>query len=422
MSLHARRLLYATVLCLLASCGGGGGGGGDEGTELRTVSLPPGSGITMQRVFFLEPFDGDSAPTWGRIVIDPAVVAEHTGQAGGVLNVVHEDRWLAVNVPVPPPEEPPLSVYFDVGGPPDPDIPGFGQGPVWCLWSNRTVEGMGPVISDAPLSEYVFGRAEWNARGIPNEYDDVFYPGPPPSAIAIDDVQAVGTETWARYQSVVNVECAVDQCFPMAIANGLQYLEDEGVLTIPHTHALGLKGDSTLVGMLDTACDRPATSRTVGDGVWFPAMLDGTFLYLDDNQLGGVLDHRHQDRGYGDAQYDEPLPNGNFTRHAITSTDDGASITWDWIVARIRDGCAVTAVYTFEGLGGLVGGAHAVRITAVGVLAGDPWLRYSHDANQGNDTDGLESVLVMWGDTDNDGLFNFGSPDRELRFVFAACP
>ena len=375
----------------------------------------------MQRVTFLDPFDGASSPTWGRMLIDPAVVAELTGQAGGVLNLVHEDRWLAVNVPVPPPEEPPLAVYFDVGAPPDPDIPGFGQGPVWLLWSNRTVEDMRPVIGEWPSVEYVFGNADWNAHGIEESYDDVFYPGPPPSATAIADVRAPGTGTWARYQDVVNVQCADDQCFPMAIANGLQFLENEGVLTIPHTHALGLKGDTTLVGMLDTACDRSVTSRTDGYGVWFPAMLDGTFQYLGDNQLGNVLDHRHQDRGYGDVLMNEPLPTGNFTRHSITSTDDGAGVTWDWIVARFQDGCALTAVYTFEKVSGGLGG-HAVRITGVGVLAGDEWLRYSHDALQTDDTKGLEEVLVMWGDVDNDGLFNFGSAGSELRFVFAECP
>ena len=421
MRKHARRLLCTAMLCLLASCGGGGGGGGDEGTELRTVPLPPGSGITMQRVYFGEPFDGSSAPTWGRIVIDPSVVAEHTGMAGGVLNVVHDDRWLAVNVPVPPPDEPPLSVYFDVGAPPVPDLPGSDLPRIWCFWFDGAVQDMRPVIAAWPSVEYELGRAEWNAHGVAEEYNDVFYPGPAPVAARVSDARAPGTETWALYQTVVNVECAEDQCFPMAIANGLQFLEGEGVLTIPHAHALGLKGDSTLVGMLCTACDRTVTSRTDGDGVWFPAMLDGTFLYLDENQLGNALVHRHQDRGYGDVTDDEALPAGNFTRYSITSTDGGANITWDWIVERFRDGCALTAVYTFETFSGGLGG-HAVRITGVGVLAGEAWLRYSHDANQGHDTNGLEDALVMWGDEDNDGLFNFGSAGSELRFVFAECP
>lgn len=415
--LGSRRLVGVLALALLAACGGGGGDGGGGG-QLETLPLPPGAGVTFARLFFLDPFEGAAAPTWGRMEIDPATLADRTGRVGGVLNVADGERWLVVNVPVPPPTEPPLAVHFDVGAPPDPEEGDF---VLWCVWSERSLSTMAPQIVRWPASEYPRGIAEWDAQGVPPADLAPLVPGPPPPATAIDDVQLLGQETWARYQTVTNVQCAVDQCFPMAIANGLQFLEGEGVLVVPHNHAMGLKGDNTLVGQLDTACDRSATSRLVGNGVWFPPMLDGLFEYLDDNQLDGALDHRHQDRGYGVAAQDEPLPDGDFTRHGITSTDDGADIEWDWIVDRFLDGCALVAVYTWDRSGGGLGG-HAVRITGVGVLAGRPWIRYSHDASQANDTSGLEDVLVWWQDLDNDGLVNFGGAGDELRFVMAECP
>ena len=38
------------------------------------------------------------------------------------------------------------------------------------------------------------------------------------------------------------------------------------------------------------------------------------------------------------------------------------------------------------------------------------------------DNQGFKNVLAWLADDDNDGFLNFGSLDRELKFVFAECP
>jgi hypothetical protein len=136
-------------------------------------------------------------------------------------------------------------------------------------------------------------------------------------------------------------------------------------------------------------------------------MIDGTFEYLQDHGLDGLLTWRHQDRGYGSV-----IPAGNFTAFGSTSVDDGATVSWNWIDDRITDGCAV----------GLVFIAHAVRVTGAGMTLGRPWIRYSHDAQQANDSAGLENVVTFLSDPDGNGLLNMDGSGREIRFVWAACP
>ena len=193
----------------------------------------------------------------------------------------------------------------------------------------------------------------------------------------------------------------------------LQFLEDQGEITVPHDHSQGIGGvgnatSNTLVGQLDLYANRSVTSRLSGDGVWFDPMISGVFEYLQDNGLTGSLTFRHQDIGYPSGE----IPVGNYSGFGSTSTADAADITWDWIDARIQDGCAVNMVYI----------AHAVRITGAGKTLGLPWIRYSHDSSQSSDVVGLENVIAFLSDPDGDGLLNMNGSSHELRFVQAACP
>ena len=236
--------------------------------------------------------------------------------------------------------------------------------------------------------------------------------GPPPKVLSVTDRILAGRESNAWYQVVTNEQCARSQCFPMAIANALAYLHEMGVVEIDQDHVPGLRGDESLVGVLDEYTGRTATSRTDGHGVSMPPAFGGTFDYLDDEGLATALTHRHQARSRAG------LAPGDFTGASSTSVDDGSDPTFDWIFERVGAGAGVVAGMLFDG-----GGGHAVRITAAGRDdAGQQWIRYSHDALQTHrdldDSRGLEEVVVQLEDTDGDGEFNL-SPSAELIFVWA---
>src|SRR3954470_18669113 len=69
-----------------------------------------------------------------------------------------------------------------------------------------------------------------------------------------------------------NIQAAANQCAPAAVANSLQFLENTTLLKVPHDNVKGFKGDSTLVGQLDTKMDRKVgTDRRDfenSEGVW----------------------------------------------------------------------------------------------------------------------------------------------------------
>ncbi len=206
----------------------------------------------------------------------------------------------------------------------------------------------------------------------------------------------------------VNIDTAINQCFPMSMANSLQWLENRYRIDIPHNHTPGSFGN-TLAGKLDQASMRLGGASP--KGVWFAPMMTGKFKYLADNDLADSLTHQHQGRGYG-----QMLANGNLTSSGITSEDKGANPTFDWICEELQKGEDVELVYRHAT------GGHAVRIVGCGKVLGRPWLKYLHDRQQGIPNSGLETPSVWVDDIDNDGQMNFGSATREITFVMAESP
>ena len=364
--------------------------------------VEPEQGVEIMQVNFGGHFP-DSG--WGRVVVDPGILFRSTGIEGGYLNVFTTKGWAIQNLPVPPLDQPPSAKYFDLGEPE--------------LSEDLTTVELKVVHSNGPIGEAAVVVAEfdfyrfpvpgwiWNPSGLGPEIDLV--PGPPPPTVPLDQVVPIFEATFARYQPVTNVETAKNQCWPMAVANCLQFLEDQGDISVPHNHTLGLRGDNTLVGKLDTAFDRTASARCVGDGVCVQQAFDGKFKYLSDNNVTG-LSFRHQ----GVGALCEILPAGNYSNHGITSQYDGAALTWEWIRDRMSEGWAIEAIIVWGG-----GGGHAVRVTGYGMKTGSPWIRYSHDAQQCNDTTGLEHVVVELTDPDNDQLPNLDSTNNEFVLFIA---
>ena len=397
-------LLLATVLS--SACGGG-----DKAAEPKPVvtALAPGQGVSIQQVDFYAPGGEQPNSTWGRLVLDPDVLNRQSDLRGGFVSVVTANGWAVVNVPVPTVGEPAHAIFFDLGL----AAPGAIKGAeVDVTHSNVALPDVRPYLTERiffPVDRWV---SQAHGLGDSVDLERILPPEKPPYTIALASIPPFQLATFSHMQTVTNIQCAYNQCFPMATANCLQYLEHEGVIGVPNNHVMGIgvatdPSFNTLVGQLDFRANRTVFSRTSGFGVWFAPMIEGAFSYLEDAGLDGILTFRHQDRGYG-----QTLPAGDYTAFSSTSEDDGATVSWSWIDDRVTDGCGVTMIFS----------AHAVRITGSGKVLGRPWIRYSHDANQLDDTEGLENVVTFLSDTDADGLLNMDGSAVEIRWVWAACP
>lgn len=378
--------------------------------QLKTARVDrvvqPGKGVEIMQVDFGSKFP---ATEWGRLFLDHRSLLKNTGVAGGYLNVFTKKGWAVRNLPVPSLDQPPCVKYFELG------VPERGTRikgtEIKVFHSNGPVDNAQEQVSKIDFSQYVVSEWLWNPAGVGRESIEVM-PDQAPPTLSVRTVFKLVFSV-AHYENITNEEAAKNQCGPMAVANSLQFLENEGHITVPHNHTLGLKGDNTLVGRLDTACDRSVTARCSGSGVCMEEMIEGKFKYLSDNGLSTALSHRHQGVGALCAL----LPSANFTAHGITSQYDGTPLTWEWLRDRIQDGWAVEAWITWAG-----GGGHVVRVTGCGKRFGIPWLRYSHDAQQCNDASGLEDVIVDLSDPDADGRFNLDDTNNEIVLFVAAGP
>jgi hypothetical protein len=294
-----------------------------------------------------------------------------------------------------------LSIYFNLGVKPGEDIKYL---VAYIDFSEEPTR----EFKDGPRDEYEVKDKVYATTGVGDKWEIMYL---------VELLPFIGNLTYdytkPNLNSNENVQAAHNQCFPMAIANSLQYLENRNPgFVVPHDHIIGLRGDDSLVGQLDEYCDRYAPSRTTGSGVWFEPMMKGKFQYLADNGLADKLSHKHQGYGYG-----ETIPPGDFTYAGITSKDESDAdghVTFEWIENELRS-CEDLEI---------VKDGHAVRVFGCGKVLGKPYLRYKHDsiqtgASDPNDTLGLEEVQVYVDDTDGDGMMNWGGSNQEIWFAFA---
>ncbi|MBW1879953.1 MAG: hypothetical protein JRI25_12010 [Deltaproteobacteria bacterium] len=365
----------------------------------------PLDGITFSQVDFAFAEFTQENSAWGRLEVHPAALAASTDMQAGYLNVTSARGWVVRNVPVDSGMGP-FSTYFDLQTEHGPDL---AEIDVLLVYEEQVRPDLGNLTGD--FSTFPLETFSWNAEGVsPVAVVEA-------GKVAPDGPEFPSSVHTSHTQPVTNQHAAEMQCVPMSVANSLQFLEDEGVIEVPNDHDAGSHGDLSLVGQLDDTMDR-AEAR----GVWFQPMLDGKFQYLVDAGLADSLIHRHQGRGWGEAEDGEALPDGDYSFNGITSTDDGDVVTMEWICERIAEGCDVELLYSREdGLGAITGG-HAVRVYGCGKLGEAHYVRYAHDATQGDDTAGLEEVFTWPRDVDRDGTLNIESRWWEIQFAFAECP
>ena len=358
--------------------------------------------ITFGQVDFLFSDQEQKDSSWGHLNINVPELLEMYQTEKGYLNVYTHAGWVIQNQLVDNVENMKhLSIYFNLGVKPGEDIQQLSA--YVQFTAEPTVE-----FKDGPRNEYNIVPVDYNAEGLgPNS-------PAAPGYIGLIDFQQSGSTydfTKPNLHENENVQCAKNQCAPMGVANSLQYLENthSSFFNVPDEHIIGLYGDDSLVGQLDTYMGRAAASRTNGPGVMGDEMLEGKFQYLADNGLRYDLIHRHQGHGFFD------MPIGDYTHAGITSYDESVDgkVTFDWIEEQVRN-CEDVEV----GIKWGSGGGHVVRIYGCGKTLGQPYLRFKHDRlqthNDLTDTQGLEEAQVFVNDLDGDGMMNWGSAGNEI--------
>ncbi len=386
----------------------------------KGIIVHPGDGVEFQQVDFIMREAEREISNWGRVEVNPQTLLRETEAEPGrhYLNVVTEFGWVVQNlfVELGKTDENPkaplntVATYFMLYESEDQKAYASLQATVF-LSPQPLLE---PIIEG--IEEYKMNPYIWSAEGVSEEFVKVI--PQPPRPLNPERFQLDLGITQHTQPNTVNVQAAVNQCVPMAVANSLQYLEERFGLEVPHDHVIGLRGDNSLVGQLDETMDRSVTNRRSGSGMWFTPMLEGKFKYLSDNGLENELIQKHQGRGWGTPP-NQMLPAGDFTSSDITSNSEGDTVSIGWVFDQIKQGEDVEIIFSYDDASGNPTGGHAVRAFECGTTFGIPWLGIVHDSNQYNDDAGLERVRYFVLDLDGDGMPNLGSRNWEIRFAFS---
>ena len=373
-----------------------------------------GDGTTCDQVpcalplpgIFFEQVDFEVADTLqentitGRLTVDVPLLLSSIPADSGFINVETDLGWVIQNLKVEGTGK--VTTYFQISELPGVDVLELLAGVDFSVTPLPNYNNP-QRASYAPVGNFIrnTGGFENTALTLP----------PSPILPGIIFFPPLGPSERHTQPNASNVQAANDQCFPMGIANSLQYLEDRYGLPVPHVHAPGLKGDSTLVGQLDSLSNRNVTNRSTGDGIGFTGMMEGKFKYMKDNNLKGKVITKHQGHAAGGH-------NGDYESSGTTSKDESVNgrVTFEWICNELKKGEDVELGYRAD-----AGWGHIVRVFECGKTLGVPWLGYVHDANQTDsdpqDTLGLETTRVWAVDLDGDSVMNFGSANLEVRLV-----
>lgn len=383
------------------------------------MDLNSGHGIRIYQINYLSESPQTNSNT-GLLDIDLIALRSATNMEQGYINMLVGDSWKVRNLKIKKESEYPYShitTPFNLGVEMGTDVSE--------LNASISISAI-PLkeFSSTGLASYTVESIDYMIGGIP---DHPFVA--PPSPPKLEDV-LFGNPT--KLENTLfgsppitdatvqldhpNIEAAVNQCMPASIANSLQYLEDTTDLEIPHRHRMGLKGDDSLVGQLDTHTDRTVEDdldKTVEEnrrsaasgGTWG---LKGKMSYLATNGLQERVVTTHM--GNGEVAGTENV-SVTVDGKTATATGLGTSINLITLLDSMREGQDCELVYAWPG------GAHAVDAVAVGTFDGESWIVHASDIDQSSDSRGAGAsgfVFEWLKDTDNDGLLNLSGTDSQL--------
>lgn len=274
-----------------------------------------------------------------------------------------------------------------------------------------------PVSSSIPNS-LTLGRPPQPVSTTPGLPDDLLFP--------IQIIQA----------DQPNLDAGRNQCIPMAHANALQYLEDRYdnlplLWRLPQLHIRGIgkvssagdvlfwvaEPDNSLVANIDSYSRRDGVlDLNSGGYTSFCGLIRGIFGYLNDSGSQAVTEFRHQGSNSALLGSGADCDNGTVLMGDITSTQEGANPTWEWIFEQLSQGRAVTILFSWYDINGNWQGGHSVRVYGAAKFNDKKYLYTLDDASQGDNFSNLTNPRTQqWevADTGQPGLD--GIPDGRLN-------
>jgi hypothetical protein len=330
------------------------------------VDLGTGNGVRFSQISYADVPSLANTPV-GWMEVDLNLLRNSTGVASGFLNVSTASGWVARNVPVLAETVYPYSrinTRIDLGVP-------LGTAVTQITATVSYSDTLLTAFSSAPATVFPVSGMSMSIGG----GNGVSAGGPvtPPTFTDVLFSNPSANDAIIQYDHP-NEQAASNQCAPMSVANSLQYLKDTQGLQLPHEHKMGLKGDNSLVGQLDTAGNRPATSRTVGSGQW---LLQTKLNYVAANNLGSkIVTTQWGASGPDSGGADQSVTVNNVT---VTAKGKGSKINIDELMQALREGQDCELVYHW---GGANPGAHAVDLVGAGKHNGNPWLLVASDITQ----------------------------------------
>lgn len=367
-----RKLLYG-MIAIFVLCRG-------EGPAIaQSVVLNPNGVVDFDQLNY----NGGSFGAEGDATIDVTnalALLPNGNLTGGYLNVVDSSgNWLVQNLPVLPSSvtgSDELSMRYSITG----DSNG-GQ---------ISSENLLAVLSTAPQTSAPSGTASsftttevaFDAGGTGPTGDLTGYE--PAAAPGIEGFNTNGVTGITYETGHPNVQAALNQCAPAAIANSLTWLKTTDGTPIPQPNTPGIGNvpgaTNTLVGALDLATGRAVTSRTVGSGVW---PLNGTLQYILSNNLQNSLSVSYasvvSNSGFSSFSGGPGslYLNGtnNYTAYGLTATALGTNISYAVISNLLYKGYAVALDEAWGANG--ANGRHYIQVLGVGILMDQPYLIFS---------------------------------------------
>ena len=330
-----------------------------------------------------------------------------SGIDSGYLNVVIDGDWVVRNMAVLPDTEYPyshLSTRFDLGINEGTDVISIDAA---IIFSDEAFESAPSGTS----STFTVGSLTYSSSGVGNDDGTRGARGDPVPPTLNDVLFTDPTNTRAIFQlDHPNLEAADNQCYPMAIANSLQFLANTTDFSLPHSHVVGLKGDQSLVGQIAQQMNRIVTDRRNGRPVKDDVGIQGKLKYLAANGLQDQVQTRHWGRYASTSNLSETV-NGK----TATSTAMGQALNFEMMVTALEGGENCEAGYSYS-----TGGGHMIDIVAAGYTRGQPWIIEASDVDQSSDSMGSGPEGLIFShlkDSDNDGDFNLNGGGTELDLM-----
>lgn len=236
-----------------------------------------------------------------------------------------------------------------------------------------------------------------------------------------------------------NVQCARNQCVPMAVANTLQWLEDKynsGPFfswSLPDDHGAPGYGKTTnnvtwtaqveesfdpnlpsLIAEIDKLTQRRSTtSFNTGRGSSQCQLYDGLFGYLNMHGLDAEFRHQGSNAKFGDGGSCDDDSHGSLTSNRV-----GNQPTWDWIYQELVDENGVFLVYGRYNDTGFRTGGHVLRVQGACRFGGlIDYLYLLDDGDQGSFGAELTNVIQVtpWRVQDTRGPGNDNIPNGQLN-------